>query len=353
MDVSAFVRAARAGAKPDTLRQDELFDAENVALNGAGPPSLTELLDGCAADCIYSDRLDAFVSHHPHIFLNPSAVGGDMRAPLRRQVDFVLKSSAGTAEFTEALRTALATGALPAAADSDDEYADVAADWRADAVSTWAAALRDAARRAAGGVSLPDGRFVGPLAIEALVDAHLPPTLAKLRPPADDGDAAAGDDDDEDAPLYARLGLSASLCDDDAPLARAHKLAAAGAAALDAELQNEAPNAALLRAVLPRLALAAHFVATASGAPASAAASTEAAMASAHRAAAHLAERRRELLDGSAVLDELRALAFFAAALLDAQPAADAADDDWSGDEEGPASAFAMLELSAGLFEDA
>ena len=31
----------------------------------------------------------------------------------------------------------------------------------------------------------------------------------------------------------------------------------------------------------------------------------------------------------------------------------DAADDDWSGDEEGPASAFAMLELSAGLFEEA
>ena len=30
-----------------------------------------------------------------------------------------------------------------------------------------------------------------------------------------------------------------------------------------------------------------------------------------------------------------------------------AADDDWSGDEEGPASAFAMLELSAGLFEEA
>ena len=257
-----------------------------------------------------------------------------------------------TREFAETLRTALATGALPAAADSDDEYADVAADWRADAVSTWAAALRDAARRAGGGVSLPDGRFVGPLAIEALVDAHLPPTLAQLRPPAGAGDAD-DDEDDEDAPLYARLGLSASLCDDDAPLARAHKLAAAGADALDAELQNEVPNAALLRAVLPRLALAAHFVATASGAPASAAASTEAAMASAHRAAAHLAERRRELLDGSVLLDELRALAFFAAAMLDAQPAADAADDDWSGDEEGPASAFAMLDLSAGLFEEA
>ena len=72
-------------------------------------------------------------------------------------------------------------------------------------------------------------------------------------------------------------------------------------------------------------ALAAHFVATASGAPASAAVSTEAAMASAHRAAA----------------------------LLDAQPAADDVDDDWSGDEEGPASAFAMLELSAGLFGEA
>ena len=340
-DVNGFIHAARAGAKPSKLREDDLLDTE---------PSLTELLNLCAADGIYSDRLDAFVSHHPHIFLNPAAVGGDMRAPLRRQVDFVLKRS--SAEFAETLHTALATGALPAAADSDDEYADVAADWRADAVSTWAAALRDAARRAAGGVSLPDGRFVGPLAIEALVDAHLPPTLAKLRPPADDGDTA-GDDDEEDAPLYARLGLSASLCDDDSPLARAHKLAAAGAAALDAELQTEAPNAALLRAVLPRLALAAHFVATASGAPASAAASTEAAMASAHRAAAHLAERRRELLDGSAVLNELRALAFFAAALLDAQPAAAAADDDWSGDEEGPASAFAMLELSAGLFEEA
>ena len=337
LDVTGFIRAARAGAEPSKLREDELLSTE---------PSLAELLDNCAADGIYSDRLDAFVSHHPHIFLNPSAVGGDMRAPLRRQVDFVLKR---TPELADALHTSLATGALPAAADSDDEYADVAADWRADAVSTWAAALRDAARRAAGGVSLPDGRFVGPLAIEALVDAHLPPTLAKLRPPADDGD----DEEDEDAPLYARLGLSASLCDDDAPLARAHKLAAAGAAALDAELQTEAPKAALLRAVLPRLALAAHFVATASGAPASAAASTEAAMASAHRAAAHLAERRRELLDGSAVLDELRALAFFAAALLDAQPAAAAADDDWSGDEEGPASAFAMLDLSAGLFEEA
>jgi hypothetical protein len=340
LDVTGFIRAARAGVEPSKIREDDLLDTE---------PSLAELLNLCAADGIYSDRLDAFVSHHPHIFLNPAAVGGDMRAPLRRQVDFVLKTA--TVEFNHALRTALATGALPAAADSDDEYADVAADWRADAVSTWAAALRDAARRAAGGVSLPDGRFVGPLAIEALVDAHLPPTLAKLRP--DDAAAAADDEEDEDAPLYARLGLSASLCDDDAPLARAHKLAAAGAAALDAELQNEAPNAALLRAVLPRLALAAHFVATASGAPASAAASTEAAMASAHRAAAHLAERRRELLDGSAVLDELRALAFFAAALLDAQPAAAAADDDWSGDEEGPASAFAMLDLSAGLFEEA
>lgn len=343
LDVTGFIRAARAGAEPSALREDEKLDTE---------PSLTELLNLCAADGIYSDRLDAFVSHHPHIFLNPAAVGGDMCAPLRRQVDFVLKKPP-TREFAETLHTTLATGALPAAADSDDEYADVAADWRADVVSTWAAALRDEARRAAGGVSLPDGRFVGPLAIEALVDAHLPPTLAQLRPPADDAAAAAGDDEDDDAPLYARLGLSASLCDDDAPLARAHKLAAAGAAALDAELQNEAPNAALLRAVLPRLALAAHFVATASGASASAAASTEAAMASAHRAAAHLAERRRELLDGSAVLDELRALAFFAAALLDAQPAAAAADDDWSGDEEGPASAFAMLDLSAGLFEEA
>ena len=39
---------------------------------------IPKLLDG-----IYSDRLDAFVSHHPHIFLNPAAVGGDMRAPLR------------------------------------------------------------------------------------------------------------------------------------------------------------------------------------------------------------------------------------------------------------------------------
>ena len=338
-DINGFIHAARAGAKPSELREDDLLDTE---------PSLTELLDR-ATDGIYSDRLDAFVSHHPHIFLNPSAVGGDMRAPLRKQVDFALKTQ--TIEFADALRTALATGALPAAADSDDEYADVAADWRADAVSTWAAALRDAARRAGGGVSLPDGRFVGPLAIEALVDAHLPPTLAQLRP--DDAAAADDDEEDEDAPLYARLGLSASLCDDDAPLARAHKLAAAGAAALDAELQTEAPKAALLRAVLPRLALAAHFVATASGAPASAAAATEAAMASAHRAAAHLAERRRELLDGSAVLDELRALAFFAAALLDAQPAAADDDDDWSGDEEGPASAFAMLELSAGLFEEA
>ena len=191
--------------------------------------------------------------------------------------------------------------------------------------------MRDEARRAAGGVSLPDGRFVGPLAIEALVDAHLPPTLAKLRPPADDGDAAGDDDEPPPPPLYARLGSSASLCDDDAPLARAHKLAAAGAAALDAELQTEAPNAALLRAVLPRLALAAHFVATASPGASERGVDRGGTMASAHRAAAHLAERRRELLDGSAVLDELRALAFFAAALLDAQPAAAAADDDWSG----------------------
>ena len=71
LDVTGFIRAARAGAEPSKVREDELLDTE---------PSLAELLNLCTADGIYSDRLDAFVSHHPHIFLNPSAVGGDMRA---------------------------------------------------------------------------------------------------------------------------------------------------------------------------------------------------------------------------------------------------------------------------------
>ena len=324
-DVNGFIHAARA-AQALKLRDDDLLDT------GLRSP----VLDRATRRLLRPPRRLRSTIHTSSSTRHPSAT-----CARRWKPSIVLKSSAATAELPKPPHGA--GDGRAAGGRQRRRVRDVAADWRADAVSTWAAALRDAAR-AGGGVSLPDGRFVGPLAIEALVDAHLPPTLAKLRPPADAA-TPPGDDEDEDAPLYARLGLSASLCGDDAPLA--HKLAAAGAAALDAELQTRR-RTRRCSAPCSRASPSPPTLLPPRRERRRARRRRPGGVAPAHRRGAPRRAAAR-LLDGGAFSTSC------APRLLRRRNArrAAAAADDWSGDEEGPASAFAMLDLSAGLFEEA
>ena len=129
-------------------------------------------------------HLDAFVRCNSRIFLNPDAVGGDITAPLATQLERFLAGSTVSPAFLDAAEVALRTGVVEGEANGDgmeDDGELLDEQWMENPTEVWATVLREAAHAAKGCVFTPGGQCIGPLAIEAWLDLHLPPTLALLR----------------------------------------------------------------------------------------------------------------------------------------------------------------------------
>lgn len=168
----------------------------------------------------HEEHLHALVRANPKIFLDPQQVGGDVCAPLTKQLHHFLSCSGPQLELLEDMEHALLTGIIQGAAkgeesDDDDDEDDepLPLGWRDDRceavhddgtthdcawlcvfwpcllimlaqrstlVWQWAVSLRDAARHARGCVFTLDGHCVGPIAFEDWVRTHLPSALATL-----------------------------------------------------------------------------------------------------------------------------------------------------------------------------
>ena len=128
-------------------------------------------------------HLDAFVRCNSRIFLNPSAVGGDITAPLATQLERFLSGTVSPA-FLDAAEVALRTGVVEGEANGDDMEDDgelLEECWMENPTEVWATIVTSAAQAAKGCVVTPGGQCIGPLPIETWLNLHLPPTLALLR----------------------------------------------------------------------------------------------------------------------------------------------------------------------------
>ena len=129
-------------------------------------------------------HLAAFVRCNDRIFLNPDAVGGDITAPLTRQLEQFLSRNTIEPTHLDDIECALRTGVVGGGANGDlmeDEGDFLDEQWRASPIEAWATILTESAAASKGCVVTPGGLCVGPLAIERWLEANLPPTLALLR----------------------------------------------------------------------------------------------------------------------------------------------------------------------------